>query len=150
MSGVVSTQKGTVRLPGAAVVIKDSSEAIVTELMSGEDGRFSTELPPGKYTVTAALAGFVTTAAAVTVKPGAPAEAALDLPIEGIAQSVEVVAKSPVSTTEGTIAPADAIGGKELEQFAPTGGLQASLRLLASIIEVPGGLSIKGGRRAPR
>ena len=146
LSGVVSTQKGTVRLPGAAVVIKDSNEATVAELMSAEDGRFTTELPPGKYTVTAALAGFVTTAAAVTVKPGAPAEAALDLPIEGIAQSVEVVAKSPVSTTEGTIAPADAIGGKELEQFAPAGGLQASLRLLASIIEVPGGLSIKGGR----
>ena len=37
------------------------------------------------------------------------------------------------------------IGGTELDQFAG-GGFQAALRLLASIIEVPGGVSIKGGR----
>src|SRR5581483_11034518 len=38
------------------------------------------------------------------------------------------------------------INGAELEEFSPGGGLTAALRLLASIIEVPGGVSIKGGR----
>jgi hypothetical protein len=35
---------------------------------------------------------------------------------------------------------------KEMEQLAPTGGFQSALRLLASVLEVPGGISIKGGR----
>ena len=68
------------------------------------------------------------------------------MPIEGISQSVEVVASNPVVSSEGTLAPSETISGKEIDQFAPSGGLQASLRLLASVIEVPGGVSIKGGR----
>src|SRR5581483_7136130 len=36
----------------------------------------------------------------------------------------------------------------DTDRLAPGGGLQAALRLLASVIEVPGGLSIKGGRPA--
>src|SRR5204862_170145 len=67
------------------------------------------------------------------------------LPIAAISQTVEVVGSAVVSSA-GTLAPSDAIGGKELDQYAPGGGLQAALRLLASIIEVPGGVSIKGGR----
>jgi hypothetical protein len=57
-----------------------------------------------------------------------------------------VVSASPAGLNHETLAPADTIGGDELDQFAPSGGLQAKLRLLASIIEVPGGVSIKGGR----
>ena len=38
------------------------------------------------------------------------------------------------------------IDPKEVEQFSPGGGVSGALRLLASVIEVPGGISIKGGR----
>lgn len=147
IQGVVTTQAGTVRLPGAEVIVKDSADKQAAQLLSQEDGHFSVVgLPPGKYNVIAALPGFVTTTVNVDVAIGRSTDAALDLPIGGISQSVEVVAKNPVVSDEGTLAPTEAIKGKELEQFAPSGGLQASLRLLASIIEVPGGVSIKGGR----
>ena len=69
----------------------------------------------------------------------------LDLPIAAISQTVEVVGLASVVSEGTTISRSDTIGGKELEQFTG-GGFQAALRLLASIIEVPGGLSIKGGR----
>jgi hypothetical protein len=148
VSGVVTSQGGTVLLPGAGVTIKSAAGAETIDLMSGEDGRFSTHLSPGKYIISAGLPGFVTTLVSVTISAGTAVRAiALDLPIEALSQSVEVVADQPlVSSASATLAPTEAIGGKELDQFAPSGGLQASLRLLASIIEAPGGLSIKGGR----
>src|SRR5262249_41054061 len=127
--------------------VTDASDAPVARLASEDDGHFNVVgLVPGKYKVSASLAGFVTTTVTLEVVVGRSTEAALDLPIEGISASVEVVAKSPVVSEQGTVAPEEAIKGKELEQFAPSGGLQSSLRLLASIIEVPGGVSIKGGR----
>ena len=70
----------------------------------------------------------------------------LDLAIASVSQTVDVVAANNLIGSEGTLSKSDSISGRELDQFAPSGGLQASLRLLASIIEVPGGVSIKGGR----
>jgi outer membrane receptor protein involved in Fe transport len=66
--------------------------------------------------------------------------------IATISQTVDVVGSAAIVSREGTLTLGDAIGGRELEQYAPGGGFQAALRLLASIIEVPGGVSIKGGR----
>src|SRR5439155_3014350 len=63
-----------------------------------------------------------------------------------VSQTIEVVGSNTVVSNEGTLALSDVIGSAELDQFAAGGGLQAALRLLASIIEVPGGVSIKGGR----
>ena len=147
LTGVVSSQGGTVPLAGAAVFVKPVAGAGTINLDSGEDGRFSTHVSPGRYTVSASLAGFVTRSAEVTVNGRTPATVSLDLPIEAVSQTVDVVAPHPVeSSAASTIASTDAIGGKELEELAPSGGLQASLRLLASIIETPAGLSIKGGR----
>ena len=40
----------------------------------------------------------------------------------------------------------EGLSSRELEELTPGGGLQSALRLLASVIEVPGGLAIKGGR----
>jgi hypothetical protein len=148
VSGVVTSQSGTVLLPGATVTISRPGQTETIELVSGEDGRFSARVSPGQYIVAAALPGFVTTTVSLTVRAGAtPAPVALDLAIEALSASVDVVADQPIlSSAAPTLAPQDAIGGKELEQLAPSGGLTASLRLLASIIETPGGLSIKGGR----
>ena len=146
VQGFVTTQTGAARLPGAEVSVKDASDREVAQVLCGEDGHFRVaNLPPGRYRVSAVLAGFETTGADANVVAGKTTDLSLDLPIAGISQSVEVVASS-AQLNEDTISPSDAIGGKELDQFAPTGGLQASLRLLASIIEVPGGVSIKGGR----
>ncbi len=146
IQGVVTTQSGTVRLPAATVIVADGTGKQVAELASEGDGHFNiVGLPPGKYKVSASLMDFVTASATIDVVAGRSTDVALDLAI-GISQSVNVVGASPVVSNEGTLAPTDTIGGKELEQLAPSGGLQASLRLLASVISVPNGVSIRGGR----
>jgi hypothetical protein len=147
IQGFVTTQTGTVRLPGAEVTVKDDSDRQVAQVACGEDGRFSVpNLPPGRYHVSASLAEFETAHADAVVTAGKTTDLSLDLPIAKVKDSVDVVAASSPVSTGGTISTTDSIGGKEIEQFAPSGGLQASLRLLASIIEVPAGVSIKGGR----
>jgi hypothetical protein len=146
--GLVTTQSGTVKLPGVAIVVKDSSAREVAQVLCGEDGSFRIELPAGIYRVEASLPGFVTTTKNAIVVAAKTVEVPFDLPIEGIAQSIDVVATNPVVRGDGMLSRVDAISSREMDQFAPSGGLQASLRLLASIIEVPGGVSIKGGRPA--
>ena len=147
LQGDVTTQ-GTVRLPGAEITVTDSNNKPVAQILSGEDGRFSfLGLPPGRYKVTAALASFVTTAVNAEVVVGRSSDVAIDLPIEGIAQSVEVVAASPVVSNEGTLSRTETISGKEIDTFTSgSGGLEATMRLLASVITAPNGVSIRGGR----
>ena len=147
IQGLVTTQGGTVALPGTEVTVTDESGRQVAQVACGEDGRYRVaDLPPGRYHVSASLAGFDIGRREAVVIAGKSTDLSLDLPIQAVTQSVDVVASSaPVSTDNG-ISTAETIGGKEIDQFAPSGGLQASLRLLASVIEVPGGVSIKGGR----
>jgi hypothetical protein len=147
LQGTVTTQT-TVRLPGAEVVVSDAADNKVASILSDENGHFSVVgLTPGRYKVTATLASFVTTAAAVDVTAGRSADVTIDLPIEGGRMNVEVVAASPVVSNENTLAPTETLSGKEIDTFTSGGGgLQATMRLLASVIEAPNGVSIRGGR----
>ncbi|MEO8256216.1 MAG: carboxypeptidase regulatory-like domain-containing protein [Acidobacteriota bacterium] len=143
----MTAQAGTVRLPGAEVIVKDASDRQVAQVFCAEDGRFRVpDLPPGTYRVAGSLDGFDTGRAEAVVTAGKTTTLSIDLSISSIAQTVDVAAASTAGVNQETLAPAETIGGRELDQFAPSGGLQAKLRLLASIIEVPGGVSIKGGR----
>jgi hypothetical protein len=146
IDGVVSTQGGAIRLGGVQLAVRDATDREVATVLSDGDGHFRlVALPDGKYRVVAAIAGFETTTVPAVVTAGKTTDVSLDLPIAAISQTVEVVGTAVVSSA-GTLAAGDAIGGKELDQYAPGSGFQAALRLLASIIEVPGGVSIKGGR----
>ena len=146
LQGNVTTQS-TVRLPGAEIIVTDSAKKQVGQILSGEDGHFSfIGLPPGRYRVTASLPSFVTTAVDVDVVVGRSSDVVIDLPIEGISQSVDVVGQGPVVSSEGTVARTETISGKEIDTFASSGGLQATMRLLASVISAPNGVSIRGGR----
>jgi hypothetical protein len=147
LQGTVTTQS-TVRLPGAEVVVSDAAGKKITSILSDEDGHFSVVgLIPARYKVSAAVASFVTTTVAVEVTAGRSTDVTIDLPIEGITQSVEVVAASPVVSNENTLAPTETLSGKEIDTFTSGGGgLQATMRLLASVIEAPNGMSIRGGR----
>jgi hypothetical protein len=147
IQGSVTTQAHTVPLPGAHVTVNDQSDRQVAEVACGEDGHFRVpNVPPGRYRVSASLDGFETARVDAVVAAGKTTDLSLDLPIGSVKESVDVVATPSAVGAEGGISKPETIGGKEMEQFAPTGGLQATLRLLASIIEVPGGVSIKGGR----
>src|ERR1700737_2354950 len=138
--GVVTTQAGTVRLPGAQIKIQNSSQVQVAVVIADPEGQFSISgLAEGQYSVAASLEGFLTTTRTTRVLAGQTSEVSLDLPL-GFSTSVKVEAQSPVVSSEGTIAPRQAIGGTELEQLAPTGGLESAMRLLASVIQVPNGL----------
>jgi hypothetical protein len=147
LQGSITTQ-GTVRLPGAEVVVSDAADTKVATILSDENGHFSVVgLAPGRYKVTATLASFITTAVAAEVAAGRSSDVTIDLPIEGITQSVNVVAASPVVSNENTLAPTETLSGKEIDTFTSGGGgLQATMRLLASVIEAPNGVSIRGGR----
>ena len=147
IDGVVTTQGGTIHLGGAQVVVRGAGDADVATMLSEGDGHFRfVALPDGIYRLSASLAGFETTTAPVAVAEGKTTDFSMDLPIAAISQTVDVVGSTSVVSSEGTLASSDAITAKELDQYAAGGGFQAALRLLASIIEVPGGVSIKGGR----
>ena len=146
LQGDVTTQS-TVRLPGAEIIVTDSANKQVGQILSGEDGRFSfIGLPPGRYKVTASLPSFVAASVFVDVAVGRSTDVAIDLPIDGISASVEVVAQSPVISNEGGLSRTETISGKEIDTFASSGGVEATMRLLASVLQVPNGVSIRGGR----
>src|SRR5437868_9530859 len=109
LQGVVTTQ-GSVNLPGAQITVTDAAGKQVAQALTGEDGHFSfVGLTPGRYKLTASRASFVTTSANADVAGGRVSDLAIDLPIEGISASVEVVAQSPVVSNEGTLAPTETI-----------------------------------------
>ena len=96
--------------------------------------------------MTAALEGFATMKAVVVVTADHATERSLDLPIATVTQTVEVTASASIVSAAETLGSADSINSRETDQLASGSGLGGALRLLASVIEVPGGLSIKGGR----
>ena len=147
IQGSVTTQKGSVRLPGALVTLRDLSGREMANQLADADGRFRfADLPEGRYRVSASLDGFQGTDVSVALAAGRSTEQSIDMPIASVSETVEVVAPSTVVSSEDTISGSHSVSSKELEQLAPGGGFQSALRLLASVIEVPGGLSIKGGR----
>ncbi len=147
VQGVASTQGGTVRLPGAVVTVFDSTGAQVAEQLSGDDGTFLvSNLPADTYRFVASLMQFRSTEASVTVVAGATSRVALDMPLADLSEHVEVRAPLAAGPTGETIAPSSGVTGKELDQFSPSSGVPGALRLLASVIAVSGGVSIKGGR----
>jgi hypothetical protein len=140
--GVVSTQNGAIPLGGVVVSLSDGTADVGTAMSEG-DGTFAFEgLKPGQYRVTAKMDGFEQMSVPVAVSTGRTADAKLDL---RIAVVVNVAAPDTVVPSTGTLTPGDVVTSKELDQIEPGGGLQSALRLLASVIEVPGGVAIKGG-----
>jgi hypothetical protein len=149
VEGTVSTQRGTIPLGAANVVVRDAKGVECANILSDGDGRFViANLPPGKYVLTVSLDGFVTFTAQAIVAAGAAATVNVDLPIANLTDTVTVVAPTPIVSSADTIASSAAIDNKETDRLAPGSGLQGALRLLASVIEVPSGLSIRGGRPA--
>jgi hypothetical protein len=146
IEGTVSTQGGSVKLPGVLVSVRGPSDEELAQQVSNEDGSFAIpDLAAGRYRVRASLDGFQTVEGEAVVAPGGTAKVTLDLPIAAVAEHVDVVATSPVSEA-GTLATTDTVGARETQLLAPGEGFQGALRLLSGVIQVPGGDSIDGGR----
>src|SRR5580765_6759017 len=147
IEGFVTTQSGTIRLGGAQVVVHSSSNQEIASVLSDGDGHYRfTAIQEGKYTLTASLEGFAIARAAVAVTGDATTERSLDLPLATLTQTVEVMAPTSIVSAADTLGSSESINSHETDEFASGSGLGGALRLLASVIEVPGGLSIKGGR----
>jgi hypothetical protein len=146
VEGSVTTQGAAIRLAGVLVALRDAGREIATALSDSDGGFRFPNVPPGRVHVTASLDGFTTTTVDTIVTGGKTSDVALDLPIAGVAERVEVVAPITIVPSTGTLSGGAAVNGKEIDQLAASGGFQTALRLLASVIEVPGGVSIKGGR----
>jgi hypothetical protein len=145
IAGLVSTQAGSVRLAGALVTLNDGARDVSTAVADG-DGRYVfSDLRPGQYKITAALDGFDAKTVDVAVTVGKAADVSIDLAISGVAEHVDVSA-SAAAVPAGTLTHVEEVKSKEMEELAPTGGFQAALRLLAGVLQVPNGVSIKGGR----
>jgi Carboxypeptidase regulatory-like domain len=147
IEGTVTTQNATIALGGVRVSLSSDRTSEVATVLSEADGTFRFEgLAAGPYKVAAALEGFDVQSKSVTVSWNETAHVPLDLPL-AMAQSINVVAQTEsVVPSTGTLAPGEAITSRQLEEIGIVGGLHAALRLLVSVIEVPGGVAIKGGR----
>src|SRR5262245_24151413 len=118
IAGTVSTQKGSVKLPGALISIRDTSDAETAELVSNEDGEFAVpDLPAARYRVRASLDGFQSAEGNVEVQPGGIVHLSLDLSI-AVAERVDVVASAPVGEIE-TLASSEAVKSTETQLIAP-------------------------------
>ncbi|HEX4347629.1 MAG TPA: TonB-dependent receptor [Vicinamibacterales bacterium] len=145
IQGTVTTQT-TIPLGGVIVTLNGGPD--VLHIASEGDGTYKFEhLKPGRYTVTAAFESFEST----TLPAVAVAGKVLNVPIDlrlAMNDTVQVFADSSqaVVPSTGTLASSEAVEKKELEEISPGGGVQSALKLIAGVIEVPGGLAIKGGR----
>src|SRR6185436_19697191 len=109
-------------------------------------GQVSFDLAPGTYALLVTSQGFDTLKTNAIIAANAATTIALDLRISTITDTVDVVAPTTLVPSTGTLTAAEGLSSRELEELTPGGGLKSALRLLASVIEVPGGLAIKGGR----
>ncbi len=143
IEGVVSTQR-RIPLAGVLVELHDQDSRVIGRQISDGQGRIRfTGVPRGQYHLVASLDGFQTADIALAVAAGETATVAIDLPMAVLRERIEVVA-APLAPE--TIAGSDAISSSTVEQYGGVNGLQAALRLLATVINGPRGASIKGGR----
>ena len=147
IDGHVTALNGTVRLPGARIDVRDVTNQEVALLRSEGDGHFRVEgLADGTYRIVVALEGFASAAATATVAGGRSPDLSIDLTIAALSDTIDVVASAAIVSSSETLSPSETIDSTAADRLAPGGGLSAALRLLASVIEVPGGVSIRGGR----
>ena len=146
LEGTISTQGGTVLLPGVLVLIRNGGGEQLAEQVSDGDGRIKIgDLPAGAYRINASLDGFESIERPVTIVPGSVVTISIDMPIASVSERVDVVA-SPDIATSGPLAAAETVSNVQAQWLAPGGSVQSALRLLATGIATPAGESINGGR----
>lgn len=149
--GVVTTQGGEVRLPGATLRLAaggpgENEGAPSASTRSDDEGRFELRgLPPGAHRLTASLDGFHDAEREVVLLAGRTLELALDLELSGVSETVVVLP----SGLEGgvSLGSAGTVDFTEM-QTAPPGeaGVETALPLVPGVVRGPAGISVKGGR----
>jgi hypothetical protein len=118
----VTTQNGSVRLPGALVTLRDLSGREIANRLSDADGRFRfADLPEGHAIASASLDGFQATDVSVAVAAGRTVEQAIDLPIASVSKPSKSSRLQPSSRAR-TRSAAASLNSRELDQLAAGGG----------------------------
>ena len=154
IEGFVTTQSGTIRLGGAQVVLHNSSNQEVATVLSDGDGRFRfTALQEGQIHADRVARRFRAWRAPRSScrRRRARPNARSTCRSPPLTQTVEVMAPASIVSAADTLGSAESINSHETDEFANGTGLGGALRLLASVIEVPGRRQHQGrdGRRRP-
>lgn len=151
-TATVTTLGGTVPIPGVAVglhTIADGSP--IAQTLTDNSGHVAfPDVPPGRYWMRAARAGFVTQESApFDVVAGASTDVALDVPLTFNPPPVQVVAdgRTPLPAVP-PVTMGDMLAGSVID-LAPLEGddFQSLLPLLPGVVRGPDGrLRLKGGQ----
>lgn len=146
----VTTQRGSVRLPGASLVVASfDGHTLATEVSDGEGHLALADVAPGVYEVRASLMGFDDVRATVRVDADKTAAIAIDLPLLGVSERVDVIgnAETAPPTIGQTLSTKGVLESRVIEQLPIRDhSVLSALKLLAGVVDGPGGVSIKGGR----
>jgi hypothetical protein len=145
ITGIVSTQNGTIPLAGVVVTLVGGGGEVGSNTSDGVGAFRFENVPPGEYVIVAAVDGFDPFTGNVTASAGQVTDVKADLRLASVTERVEVIAAASIVPATGTLTSSEGLTARQVEELTG-GGFQAALRLLASVIEVPGGVSIKGGR----
>ena len=105
-------------LPGVAIVVTNADTGVFRELVSGADGSyFASQLVPGRYRITARLAGFHgVERTGLVLQVGKALTINMTLAVGGLEETVHVTAESPlVDTTSAKVG--GNIGTQEINQL---------------------------------
>ena len=117
IGGKVADEQGAV-LPGVAIVVTNADTGVFREIVSGGDGSyFASQLVPGRYRITAKLAGFHSfERSGLVLQVGKALTINLTLAVGGLEETVHVTAESPlVDTTSAKVG--GNIGTQELSEL---------------------------------
>ena len=146
----VTTQNASLRLPGVAMIVTGlDGRMVASDFTDGEGVLRVADLAPGQYQIKASLGGFDDVTVTVRVDAGAQASVNLDLPVSGVAERVDVIgnAQTAPPSIGQTLSTKGVLESRVIEQLPIRDhSVLSALKLLAGIVDGPGGVSIKGGR----
>jgi outer membrane receptor protein involved in Fe transport len=104
LRGVVLDQQGGV-LPGVTITLRQVDTNTSQTVQSADEGRyFLPNLRPGQYEVTAELSGFAATRQQLELRVGQDLTVNFTMKVGGLAEQVDVVARSVTVETQSTLA----------------------------------------------
>src|SRR5438876_771297 len=116
--GTVAAKADGSVLPNSAVRIQSEATSTVLTTTTGSDGRFTfTALVPGQYMIAVSHENFQEQALRLTLKPREVQNIRFELPIRGIAESVEV--QAPIEPIASTYSPSSTALDKQFVDDLP-------------------------------
>src|SRR5438552_12145367 len=116
--GIVAAKADGSVLPNSAVRIQSEATSTVLTTTTGSDGRFTfTGVVPGQYTIAVSRENFQEQTLRLTLKPREVQNIKFELPIRGIAESVEV--QAPIEPIVSTYSPSSTALDKQFVDDLP-------------------------------